>query len=156
MGTKNAVDRAVSHCALLAEPDPSLRDLMRRALVAASYDVIDSSNVLQLEVGLRASAVYDAHNALFVFGARLAAQCSPAISAAARERARIGLPPAQIILTFEFGTLATLPRPELAPCVTRGALEKPFDLLELQAIALECRRVPMTCGAHGGAVSSGV
>jgi hypothetical protein len=154
-GTKNANTGAVSYCALLADPDRALRDLMHRALVAADYEVIDSSNALQLEVGLRTSAVHDAKIALFVLGARLAAQCSASISAAARERARLALPPVQIILTFEFGTLATLPVPDLAPCVTRCSLEKPFDLLELRAIALECRRLPIAFAARVGAAGSG-
>lgn len=142
----------MSHCALLAEPDHALRDLMHRSLVAAGYEVVDSSNLLQVEVGLRVSAVCGARNALFIFGARLAAQCSPAICAAARVRARAGLPPAQVILTFEFGTLATMPRPELAPCITRGTLEKPFDLLELQGLAAECWHRTMPSKA-GGAVA---
>jgi hypothetical protein len=55
------------------------------------------------------------------------------------ERAHAGLPRAHLILTYEFGTLATLPAPAIAPCVPRGALEKPFDLYELQALAFECR-----------------
>jgi hypothetical protein len=134
---------------LLAEPDRALRDLMHRPLAAAGYEVFDSSNVRQLEVGLRLSAVFGARNALFVFGARLATQCALSISAAARERARVVLPQAQVILTYEFGSLATMPHPELAPCVTRGFLEKPFDLHELQAMALECRHFPITPGVNG-------
>ena len=139
----------VSHCALLAEPDRALRDLMHRTLAAAGYQVFESSNLLQLEVGLRVRTVFGAKNLLFVVGARLATQCALSISAAGRERARVRLPQAQVIVTYEFGTLVTVPRPDLAPCLTRGLLEKPFDLLDLQAMALECWRSSVPSGANG-------
>jgi hypothetical protein len=122
---------------------------MRRTLDAAGYEVFESSNVLQLEVGLRISAVLGAKNVIFVLGARLAMQCALSIADAARERARLPLPDAQVILTYEFGTLAAMPHAELAPCVLRGILEKPFDLHDLQAMALECRRLSVASGANG-------
>jgi hypothetical protein len=129
----------VSSCALLAEPDRALRDLMRRTLSAAGYDVVDSSNAFQLEVGLKGSTASAAPHALFVFGERLATQCAASILAVARERARVGLPQAQLILMYEFGSLV-LPALQLTPCVIKGVLEKPFDLFDLQAMALECRK----------------
>jgi hypothetical protein len=125
--------------ALLAEPDRALRDLMRQTLADAGYQVVESTNVLQLEVGLRVQPVLGARNVLLVIGARLATQCAVALAAVMLERAHAGLPRAHLILTYEFGTLATLPAPAIAPCVPRGALEKPFDLYELQALAFECR-----------------
>jgi hypothetical protein len=133
--------------ALLAEPDRALRDLMQRTLVAAGYEVFETSNVPQVEVGLRVRAVYRAKNLLYVLAARLAAACAPAISAAALERANLGLPEAQLILTFELGTVA--PPPVLARCVPRAVLEKPFDLHELQALAFECRDFLCESGVHG-------
>lgn len=139
----------VSHCALLAEPDRALRDLMRRTLAAAGYEVFESSNVLQLEVGLRVSTVFGSKNVVFVLGARLATQCALSITAAARERARVRLPHVQVILTYEFGTLTAMPHAELAPCVVRGILEKPFDLQDLQAMALECQHLSVASGANG-------
>lgn len=122
---------------------------MHRTLSAAGYEVFESSNVLQLEVGLRVSAVFGAKNLIFVLGARLATQCALSIAASARERARVRLPQAQVILTYEFGTLAAMPHAELAPCVLRGILEKPFDLHDLQAMALECRHLSIESGANG-------
>lgn len=122
---------------------------MRRTLGAAGYEVFETSNVVQLEVGLRVSAVYGAQNVIFVLGARLATQCALSIAAAARERARSRLPHAQVILTYEFGTLAGVPHAQLAPCVLRGVLEKPFDLQDLQAMAHECRQLSTASGANG-------
>ena len=148
-GTDDAHGLLVSHCALLAEPDRALRDLMHRTLGAAGYEVFESSNLLQVEVGLRVSAVFGAENVLFVIGARLATQCALSISASARERARVRLPQAQVILTYEFGTLAAMPHTELAPCVIRGILEKPFDLHDLHAIAVECRHLSSASGTNG-------
>jgi hypothetical protein len=54
-----------------------------------------------------------------------------------------------LILTCEFGALAVQARPELAPCVSVGVLEKPFDLHELRALALECLHWSSLSGAHG-------
>jgi hypothetical protein len=125
--------------ALLAEPDPALRELMQRTLTDAGYEVVESSNVMQLELGLRAQPVFGARNVLLVIGARLATQCGLVIAAVMLERAHMGLAEAQLILTYEFGTLPTRPPPPIRPCVPRGALEKPFDLYELQAMAFECR-----------------
>lgn len=133
--------------ALLAEPDRALRDLMQRALSASGYEVFGSSNVLQVEVGLRVRPVYRARNLLYVLASRLAADCAPAISAATLQRARLGLPEAQLVLTYEFGTLTTAP--EIARCNARGVLEKPFDLFELQALAFECRDFLCEAGANG-------
>lgn len=133
--------------ALLAEPDRALRDLMQRALAGAGYEVFGSSNVLQVEVGLRVRPVYRARNLLYVLASRLAADCAPAISAASLERAQLGLPEPQLVLTYEFGTLTS--GPEIARCAARGILEKPFDLYELQAIAFECRDFLCEVGANG-------
>lgn len=68
--------------ALVAEPDRALRDLMQRTLAAAGYEVFESSNIMQVEAGLRVRAVYRARNLPYVLAARLAADCAPAISAA--------------------------------------------------------------------------
>jgi hypothetical protein len=111
---------------------------MQRALDAAGYEVFESSNALQLEVGLRVNALLAASDVLFVLGAGLAAQCATPIAEAARKRAGVGLPNAHVILTYEFGTLVA-PALALAPCVVRGTLEKPFGLNDLQALALACR-----------------
>jgi hypothetical protein len=110
---------------------------MHKTLIAAGYGVFDSSNARQLELGLRARAVHRAKNLLYVFSSRLAADCALVISAASLERMEWGLPEPQLILTHEFGALTTTP--DIARCLARGALEKPFDLYELQAMAFECR-----------------
>lgn len=132
--------------ALLAEPDRALRDLMQKTLTAAGYEVFESANVLQVEMGLRIRTVHRARNLLYVFASRLAARCVPTISATSLERAHLGLAEAQLILTCEFGTLTTAP--DIARCLTRGVLEKPFDLYELQALAFECRDFLCESGTH--------
>lgn len=123
--------------ALLAEPDQALHDLMQRALAGAGYEVFGSCNALQVEAGLRMRPVRGARNLLYVLASRLAADCALAIAQASLERAQLGLPEPQLVLTYEFGSLTS--PPELAGCVGRGVLEKPFDLYELQALAFECR-----------------
>jgi hypothetical protein len=134
--------------ALVAEPDRALRDLMQRTLAAAGYEVFESSNMMQLEAGLRVRAVYRARNLLYVLASRLAADCVPAISAASHERARLILPEAQLILTCELGALTT--SRNIPHCLPRGVLEKPFDLYELQALAFECRDFLCESGVNGG------
>lgn len=121
---------------------------MQRTLADAGYEVVESSDVLQLEGDLRAPPVLAARNVLLVIGARLVTPCALAIAAVMLERADVGLPQAQLILTYEFGTLATLPPLAIAPCVPRGALEKPFDLYELRAMAFECRDFLSESGAN--------
>jgi hypothetical protein len=123
--------------ALVAEPDRALRDLMRRTLSAAGYEVFESSNIMQLEAGLRVRAVYRARNLLYVLASEVAAECAAAISAASRERARLSLAEVQLILTCEFGRLTSVSN--IPHCSLRGVLEKTFDLYELQAMAFECR-----------------
>jgi hypothetical protein len=108
---------------------------MHSTLTAAGYEVFESSNILQLELALRIRAVCRARNLLYVFAAKLAADCAPAIHAATHERANLGLPEAHLILTYEFGAVTNAP--EIPHC--RDVLEKPFDLYELQAMAFECR-----------------
>jgi hypothetical protein len=133
--------------ALLAEPDQALRDLMRRTLAGAGYEVIESSNGAQLEAALRIPTVCRARNLLYVLASRLATDRAPAISAATLERADSGLPEAQLILTYEFG--APKADPDLPGRLTRGVLEKPFDLYELQAMAFECRNFLCESGTEG-------
>jgi DNA-binding NtrC family response regulator len=118
---------------------------MHGALTAAGYQVFESSNVAQVEVSLRVRAVYRAKNLLCVLASRLAAECAQGIAAATLERAQWRLPEAQLILTSEFGTLPMTP--DIARCVVRGLLEKPFDLYELQALAFECRDFLCESGA---------
>jgi hypothetical protein len=140
MGVSNSV-------ALLAEPDRALRDLMQRALAGAGYEVFASADALQVEIDLRVRPVNEARNLLYVLTSGLAADCAPAIAVAALQRAQNGLPEPQLLLTNEFGTLTS--GPEIAHCIGRGFLEKPFDLYELQAIAFECRDFLCEAQANG-------
>jgi hypothetical protein len=120
---------------------------MRGALTAAGYEVFEASNVAQLEVTLRVRAVYRARNLLYVLASKLAADCASGVFASALERAQWEQPEVQMILTYEFGTLAT--GLDIARCRTRGLLEKPFELYELQALAFECRDFLCEAGATG-------
>lgn len=132
---------------LLAEPDRALRDLMKRTLSAAGYEVFESSNASQVDQALRMRAVHRARNLVYVLAARLATACAPSIFAVSLERAQLGLPKPRLVLTCEFGALAGTP--DIPGCVACGALEKPFDLYELQALAFECRDFLCESGADG-------
>jgi len=112
---------------------------MAGTLTQAGYVVTESSNELQLEAELKVQPFLGARNSLLVLSSALATRCARPISLASRERVRAGLPHARVILTCELGTLATLQQPELALCLWSGVLEKPFDMHELQSIALHCR-----------------
>ena len=92
-------------------------------------------------------AVHRARNLVYVLAARLAMKCAPSIFDVSLERAQLGLPVPRLILTCEFGTLASTP--DIPGCVACGALEKPFDLYELQALAFECRDFLCELGADG-------
>lgn len=121
---------------MLAEPDRALRQLMQGALVNAGYEVYETAKVAQVELTLRLRSVYSASHLLYVLAEQLATACEHAISAAALERARRGLPDAQVILVREFGALSTSALSERS---VRRVLEKPFDLSELGEAAFECR-----------------
>ena len=125
---------------LLAETDPSLRALMRNALSSAGGDVLESGTPSHLELSLRLQALLLPETVLLVLAVRLAIGSAFTIRALAHERAQRQLPPAHVLLTYEFGTLSTVPVPDLAPCRMAGILEKPFDLQTLQGIASSCLR----------------
>jgi len=148
-GTENADPDGVSCCALLAEPDRALRALMHRTLSEAGFQVVETSNLAQLESSLASASVFAAPNALFVLPAWLVSRSVASISAAGAERSRRGLAPARLILTREFGSSA-LPVGEPTPCGADGVLEKPFELEDLFVLALACRRLEPPFATHGG------
>ena len=123
---------------VLAEPDPSLRELMRRTLAGAGFEVLEGGSLSHLEVHLRLGSVLRSEALLLVLGVRLAVGAAPSIRAVARERARQLQRAADVILTYEFGTLTTIPAPEVAPCRVAAIFEKPFDLQTLQSVASAC------------------
>lgn len=130
--------------ALLAEPDRALRNLMHHALVGAGFEVVTSSAAVQVAATLR--LVRLAPTLLCVLTEQLATSCEALLLVTAAERAQEGLPDASLILTRELGALSTL---HIGSWITRGVLEKPFDLFELQAMAFESRIF------FGGAVADG-
>jgi hypothetical protein len=133
--------------ALLAEPDRALRELMQRALTATGYEVFQCASIPDVEMAVRVRAVHRARNLLYVLASSLASDTASAISATSLERAHLSLPPAQLILTCDFGALRAVP--DIPQCLARGVLEKPFDLYELQALAFECRDFLCESGASG-------
>lgn len=56
----------------------------------------------------------------------------------------------QVLMTCEFGTIKSCPRPEFSDCTSVGLLEKPFDFALLQGIAYRCRTTPAKCGLQVG------
>jgi DNA-binding response OmpR family regulator len=122
--------------ALVAEPDRALRDLLKKALASSGYDVFESESAVQLEVSLRVPSIMVAQRVLLVLSARLAAQAALSLRAAARERSRAGFTVIKLVLTHEFGDLNARHSIDLAPCEMAAELEKPFDFLELQAVAM--------------------
>ena len=120
---------------LLAETDGSLRALMRRSLAAQHGEVLESGTLSHLELSLQRPSLRVPEAVLLVLGVRLAMGSAFSIRALARERSDRLLPPARVVLTYEFGTLATLAAPDVTPCRMAGILEKPFDLHTLQGIA---------------------
>lgn len=122
---------------------------MTRTLNQAGYLVSESSNELQLEAGLKVQPFLGAKNALLVLSAALASRCARPLSLATRERVRSGLRPARLILTCEFGAFLELKRPELAACISVGVLEKPFELHDLRALALESLHSSKVSGVQG-------
>jgi hypothetical protein len=125
--------------ALIGEPDPALRDLMRRALESADYAVFASASAAQLDAALRTRRVTQTPRALLVVSKAMFEACSGVVVAFTRWRTALGRPAPHVLLICEFGTLRNSSRPDLGECLSAGMLEKPFDLTLLRRIALRCR-----------------
>jgi hypothetical protein len=124
---------------LIGESDRALCELMRRALEAADYAIMESGSALQLEGALRTNHVAHAPRALLVVSIAMFEACSAAVEAFTRRRAVLGLPAPHVLLTCEFGTHRNSSPPDFGECFSVGILEKPFDLTLLQGIAYRCR-----------------
>lgn len=109
---------------------------MRRTLGSLEAEVLEGGSLTQLEQSLRLPSLLVAETALLVLSVRLATTSAFSLRALARDRAHRRLRPGQVILIYEFGTLATIAAPDLAPCITVAIFEKPFDLQALHAIAV--------------------
>jgi hypothetical protein len=125
--------------ALIGESDWALRALMRRALEAADYAVVEGASPLQLEAALRMRPVNIAPRALLVVSASMLEACSQVVADFTRWRAAFGRSAPHVLLTCEFGTFEDSPLPDLGACFFEGILEKPFDFTSLQSIADRCR-----------------
>jgi hypothetical protein len=66
---------------------------------------------------------------------RLASACADRIATAARQRAAVTSTQVRLILTYEKGTLTSVPKPKLGPCRPLAIFEKPLDLAELARVA---------------------
>ncbi|HVJ14511.1 MAG TPA: hypothetical protein VM686_03680 [Polyangiaceae bacterium] len=130
--------------ALVAERDPALRQLTGSVLRQAGYDVRECSNALQLKAELYSSPVLATENALLVLSADIAAQCASELRMLERARAATPRHPPAYVFVCEFGALKQFTPPGVSEHEVAAVLEKPFDVDELERVALRClaRKAP--------------
>ena len=128
--------------ALVADPDWAMRELMRRTLEHVGFSVLECSSSLDLNAGLRTRASRAAACVFLVTSSAIVLGSGDLLSALGKERGSTGRSLPQVLVTCEFGTLKSCPRPEFSECVSVGLLEKPFDFSLLQGIAYRCRTTP--------------
>jgi hypothetical protein len=121
-------------CLLGADSEP-LRGLMRDALIAAGYDVVQAQSSTLLATQVHEPALISAPAMLLVLGGTWASQCAVPISVAATMRQQMNLAPACVVLLYELGTLGVVESPDLHHCRTVAMLEKPFEIDVLREIA---------------------
>jgi hypothetical protein len=127
-------DMAHTLC-LIADPSPAMSGLMRDVLVDAGYEALIAENALHLADQVHLEKLLSADVMLLVIGAKWASQCAMSISVAATQRHQLGLPPASVVLVYEWGTLGVLDLPQLHHCDTVAVLEKPFEMDALKEVA---------------------
>ena len=133
--------------ALVADPDWAMRELMLRTVERAGYSVLECASSLHLNAALRTRASRSASCVFLVTSAAIALGSGDLLSDLGKERRSTGRLLPQVLVTCEFGTIKSCPRPEFSDCVSVGLLEKPFDFTLLQGIAYRCRTTPEK-GAH--------
>jgi CheY-like chemotaxis protein len=129
--------------ALVADPDWAMRELMLRTVEQAGYSVLECASSLHLNAALRTRASRTASSVFLVTSAAIASGSAELLSILGKERSGTGRSLPQVLVTCEFGTLKSAPRPEFSDCVSVGLLEKPFDFSLLQGIAYRCRTTPV-------------
>jgi CheY-like chemotaxis protein len=134
--------------ALVADPDWAMRELMHRTLEQAGYSVLECASSLDLNAALRTRASRSAPCVFLVTTAAIALGSGDLLSSLGKERAATGQRVPEVLVTCEFGTLKSCPRPEFSDCVAVGILEKPFDFGMLKGIAYRCRTTPAKSAAH--------
>jgi hypothetical protein len=120
---------------LLGDDSEPLRGLMRDALIAAGYDVVQAQSGTLLATQVHEPALISAPAMLLVLDAKWASQCAVPISVAATMRHQLNLAPACVVLLYELGTLGVVESPDLHHCRTVAMLEKPFEIDVLREIA---------------------
>jgi DNA-binding NtrC family response regulator len=123
---------ACGEVALVAETDAQSRDLLRNLLRDAGYEVVVAADEEQLEAALHRGPLLEGSSPLAVLSVGLAKRCASALADAAAYRARAGGSEMSLILTYERGTLTTVAKPSVGPCILVGIFEKPFDLNQLR------------------------
>ncbi len=131
-----SVERAV---ALVFEADWALRELLKRTLREAGFEVLESSTFVEFDLRLRLRALRAAGRALLVLGDVIATRSEPSIRALAAQRVEDGLGRPQLVVTREMGALPGEGYEQLGDCNVIATLEKPFDLSLLQAMAFRFR-----------------
>lgn len=120
---------------LLGDDSEPLRGLMREALVAGGYDVVQAESSAGLATQVHEPALVSAPAMLLVLGGKWACQCAVPISVAATTRQQLNLAPTCVVLLYESGTLGVVESPDLHHCRTLAMLEKPFEMRVLSEIA---------------------
>jgi hypothetical protein len=121
--------------ALIAHSTPAMRELLSRTLAGIGHGVVGASDATELAREVHREDVLSCQSLLLVLSAKLATQCAVPISVAATRRWQIQLPPAKVILIYEWETLGVLDAPELHHCETVAVLETPFHVQELARVA---------------------
>jgi len=120
---------------LLGDDSEPLRGLMRDALIAGGYDVLQVESSTMFATRAHEPALVWAPAMLLVLGQKWASQCAVPISVSATMRQQLNLAPACVILLYELGTLGVVERPDLHHCRTLAMLEKPFEIDVLREVA---------------------
>ncbi len=124
--------------AVVCDADIAFRALLRTALEAAGYLVIEAASSQQLDVALATNAALTAPRVFLALGAELAVPCRVGIAWLGHQRREAGLPAPDTLIMLEFGTAQDSLKPTFIACEPAGHLEKPFDLGLLQSIASSC------------------
>ncbi|HVY25751.1 MAG TPA: hypothetical protein VHB79_04340 [Polyangiaceae bacterium] len=125
--------------ALVSESDPEQRDALLKVLNALGYRVLPVPNPSQLEQQLLGSHASSSASLLLVLDVMLAKSCAHAIQQCARQRQQVRLPLAAVVLVYERGSLTSIARPTLAGCEILEIAEKPLQLEEFRAVAMQSR-----------------
>lgn len=121
--------------ALVGERAPEMCRLISSSLRGVGYSVEEAATPQQLVARVCEPGLLTAQTALVVVSARWCQEFAESLSAAAAQRSQLLLPELKLVLVHEWGTLGLLSQPSLPHCALMAALEKPFELRDLEELA---------------------